>query len=225
MPQRVEVVLARAIATRTVQDSIKNQWTWQSKTLAQWEADIAALQSQQAMAVEKERAEEGVRGDVNANFDALHNMNRIGVAAGKAHFIDTPAQRARFDDLTARQQSRAVILEEARRLEAAWEQNDASWNPTTTLTIIALRDQLAECEAFLSTNEKAQADRRAAAAHLRHLADELEDDCIRWYAAATAIFPEGTEAGRLIRGTIPTTTPSPSTASSPPSPPADPPSG
>ena len=45
---------------------------------------------------------------------------------------------------------------------------------------------------------------RRAAGDFNTLIGRLEDECIQWYAEATAVFPEGTTNGDLIRGQIPT---------------------
>ena len=39
---------------------------------------------------------------------------------------------------------------------------------------------------------------------LHTLLGRLEDECVQWYAEATAVFPAGTTNGDLIRGQIPT---------------------
>src|SRR4051812_41192758 len=53
---------------------------------------------------------------------------------------------------------------------------------------------------------RAKASWRVEAEGFNELAEELDLDCIGWYAAATQVFKEGTPEGDMIRGTVPTTT-------------------
>jgi len=145
------------------------------------------------------------------------------VSVAKSVWTSEAGKFARVENLTAGAQSREGILTEALEWESAWEAADPSFTPATGDTLAAFKTQREGSLTTLRAYQDARSDERAAAGDLRELGEALDDACVAWYLAATAVFPEGTAEGDMIRGTIPTTYSPPPAPPAPPEPPLPPP--
>ena len=252
MPTNIETsrafVKERTEKTRAAQATLSTDslWNWPPKSLAQWDADIVSMDATANGSLAKNAAAQKVnmlaaRGFVDARLDALHKYTLMAVEVMRVRVVSPvplPGLRPVVDDLTARGDSRRAIEEEADGLIAAWEE----WEEETNLPFIPLAGktlpdyklltegavgsgQLTNPSlATLKKNYKTATTKwRRAEGLLNALYSRCEDECIAWYAEATAVWAAGTPEGDMIRGQVPTDyTPTPPAPPAPPAPPPPP---
>lgn len=214
-------------------------WTWPGKTLAQWDADLTALDASVNGSLAKVAAALEVdmlaaRGFLDARLDAIHKYTLLTVGVMRVRSATLPGLLLIVNDLSARGDSRRAIEDEADELIAAWEEWDAQvvapvFSPAPGKNLVDFK-LLVEgapgsgqaTNPMLGTLKKtykaALAKWRQSAGLLNALYSRLEDECVAWYAEATVVFPEGTPAGDMIRELIPTDY-NPATPPPPPVPP------
>lgn len=113
MAQTYEFTLDRAQKTRGAQDESKAQWLWSEKTLAQWDADIAALEKQNETLAATTAAMLAKRGETDTALDNLDRWTGEGLTLMRLRLRNDPAQLATLATLTADGTSRANKLKEA----------------------------------------------------------------------------------------------------------------
>lgn len=148
---------------------------------------------------------------LDARYTTLHTRALQAVGVMRSRALADPTLRPVVNELSARGDSNRAVEEEGEELLAAWSQEfgeDFVPAPGNTfeafralyegsVTVPALRK--------LKSNYKESGTKaRRAAGDFNTLIGRLEDECVQWYAEATAVFPEGTTNGDLIRGQIPT---------------------
>ena len=251
MPTDIETsrafVKERTEKTRAAQATLTTDsaWTWPGKTLAQWDADISSMdalvpgslaKTTKALEVDMLAA----RGVLDARFDLLHKYTLLTVGVMRVRVVapvPLPGLRDVVDDLTARGDSRRAIEDEADGLLAAWEEWESQipgqFIPATGKTLLDYRIYIEGNNAVppatvissvltVKKNYKgAQTKWRRSEGALNALYSRCEDECVAWYAEATAVWAAGTAEGDMIRGQVPTSYNPPTPA--PPPPPAPPP--
>lgn len=205
MASSSEFVIQRAHATRSAQAEIAGVWVWDEKTLAVWDTEIAAVHTQDDVVADAEADKNGLAGELEVLFGTLHDNTVKGLNIAKAKYRNEPAKLHLFKNVTANANSRAGQLEEAQQFEAAWRDADAAWLPVAGMTLAGFKTARLACDAKLEDYNDAKANHRGEAGKFNEMIGALEDACIGWYKAATAVFPEGTAEGDMIRGTVPTT--------------------
>lgn len=223
----VDFLKNRAEKTRSVQEQIAPTWVWPLKTVAQWAADVEALDktvedSLAQAAIAAHSGEEIARGNLDARLDVIHALTVSVVGVMRVRAQRQPELRHVVDELSGRGDSRKGTEDEAAALLSAWklEFGGAAFvpgpgytyeglralfygrtaNPAATPPVLALASlrELKETYADKSTVARRELGRLNA-----RLAT-VERDCVDWYAEATKVFPADTEIGDLIRAEVPT---------------------
>ena len=202
--QPIALTLTRARATRSAQNSVKDVWVWDEKTIADWDAAIADTQAGQQAVAANEADLLARRGSLDNALSDLADQTRRGLALAKIRYRNDGARRTVVARLTGRSDSRTRALESASAWASAWAELDPAFAPTTGSTLAAFNTLRARCETLQNEYAQARADLRASAETQNRRAARLDGDCKAWYAAATRIFPASTAEGAMIRGTIPT---------------------
>ncbi|MEO7934100.1 MAG: hypothetical protein ABIT76_13180 [Chthoniobacterales bacterium] len=224
----------RVEKTRAAQATLANEasWTWPLKSLADWDADLLALdatKSDTLAGIVKglDAAMLSARGLLDARFDALHKFTLLTVGVMRVRAATMPGLIEIVNDLSSRGDSRRTVEDEADDLLAAWEE----WEEQTAAPFLPAPGKgLPEFKLLLDgaagagqtttpmlatlkkTYKAALTKWRRSAGVLNVLFARLEDECIAWYAEATKVFPEGTPEGDMIRSQVPTDyTPTPPT--------------
>jgi hypothetical protein len=205
MASSIEFIFQRAHATGSAQADIEGTWVWDEKTVAGWDTDIAAAHTQEEVVADAGAAKDGLAGELAVLLDALHDETVKGLSIAKAKYRNDPGKLHLFKNLSANANSRAGQLEEALEFESAWQAADAAWLPVAGMTLAGFKTARLACETKLEDYTDSKANWRGEAEKFNVMMGTLEDACIGWYKAATAVFPEGTAEGDMIRGTVPTT--------------------
>ena len=214
----------RTDATLSVQSSIAGDWLWPLKTVALWQADSLALDQSQPgtlaqLAVDAATGAEQARGAIDARLAEMHRQTLATVGVMRVRALRDPDARAVVDELSARGNTRRSIEEEGAALLSAWklEFGGAALVPAPGITYAGFETlfigaaaaggnpavpSLRELKIDLSD---ASTTERKAVSRVNVLLERVERDVVDWYAEATAVFPEGTVNGDLIRSEIPTT--------------------
>ncbi|MEI7534553.1 MAG: hypothetical protein WCK57_09300 [Verrucomicrobiae bacterium] len=228
------IIFVKERATKTIAaaQQLAAQWTWQEKTIPQMKAALTAITGdntvtppvigQEKTASAAEKAMTDARALWDKSLDQLHRLTMQGVSMAKSRYRNDPVKLALVENLTARGDSRPVILDEALEWETAWNEVEPTWNPLPANTLTAFGALRAQCLKALQDDYKNKNSAwREQAGILNQLVANLEDMNVAWYSDATDVFAEGTAEGDMIRGTIPTTcSPPPPKPAANPTPPA-----
>lgn len=232
----IEFVTLRTEKTSAVQANLASlataPWVASWKTADQWVADVEQLDgakpgtlAQLATAATTGKA---IRfATLEARYQILHARTLQAVGVMRSRALADPGLRPVVDELSARGDSKSAIEEEGEELLAAWSQEfGEQFIPAAGNTYSALAE-LFEGTATVPSLRKLKSDHkesgtmaRRSAGNFNALINRLEDECIQWYAEATAVFPDGTTTGDLVRGQIPTNYNPASSAPVPPPTPA-----
>jgi hypothetical protein len=216
MAQSIEFIKDRATKTISAAKAVALVWKWQEQTIPQLQAGLTAIigddkatppalgQEKITSAAEKEMT--NARAAWDSSLDNLHRLTMQGISMAKNHFRDDDIKMSLVQDLTARGDSRAGILDEALEWETAWNKVDPAWNPLPANTLPLFNALRLQCLEGLQSDYKDKLSTwREQAGLLAQLARTLEDTNEAWYSDAEDVFPAGTAEGDMIRGTIPTT--------------------
>jgi hypothetical protein len=204
--ETLEFILDRARATRSAQNSIAATWTWPEKLVADWDTDIAAVETQKAAAADAEAQVDLQRGDLDEQLDLLHDRTVQWGTFLRSTNRNNRARTRALRALSGQGKSRHNILDEAQVLESMWRKVDPVWVPVPTQTLALFKTFRELCITNMATYSDTKSEWRIETEETQELSEELNEDCMAWYEAATAMFPEGTAEGDMIRGTVPTTT-------------------
>jgi hypothetical protein len=206
------LITGRAEATNAVQQHLAETWVWEGKPAAQWATDLAALHANEAQLRGLEADLNQARTSTDAASAELHEMNVQALAMLRAKYRRDPDTVGLLKGLDAVGDSRREILSDCADLETVWgrlPENAATLTPTLSRSsFAAIR---AAALAKVESLEGFLADVRKVRKEYNDLLAELWEDCVDFYAAACARFPEETPEGRMIRG-IPTTPVAPGVA-------------
>lgn len=216
----INFVITRTEKTSAVQATLATlptaPWVWPSKTAAAWIADVEQLDgaktgtlAQRATAAATDKNIQFAA--LDARYRTLHTLTLQAVGVMRSRALADVALRPVVDELSARGDSNRMIEEEGEELLAAWSQEfgeDFDPAPGNTYeTFKALYEGTVTVPTLrkLKSNYKESGTKaRRAAGDFNTLIVRLEDECVQWYAEATAVFPVGTTNGDLLRGQIPT---------------------
>jgi hypothetical protein len=231
----IDFVITRTEKTSAVQAtlaSLPNEpWVWPTKTPETWIAEVEQLDGAKtgtlahlATAAVTDKSIQFAALDARYRTLHTHTLQAVGVMRSRA--LADVSLRPVVDELSARGDSNRAIEEEGEELLAAWSQEfgeDFIPAPGNTYqTFKALYegvDAVPTLRRLKSNYKESGTKARRAAGDFNTLIVRLEDECIQWYAEATAVFPAGTTNGDLIRGQIPTDySPSPAVRAAPATP-------
>jgi hypothetical protein len=232
----IDFVRTRTEKTAAVQATLAalpaDAWVWPQKTAAAWTADVEQLDGAKAGTLAHKATAAATDKSIqfaalDARYKTLHAKTLQAVGVMRSRALADPTLRPVVNELSARGDSNRAIEEEGEELLAAWSQEfgeDFVPAPGNTFEAFRALYEGSATEPTLrklkSNYKEAGAKARRAAGDFNALISRLEDECVQWYAEATAVFPAGTTNGDLIRGQIPTSY-SPAPASPvPPAPPA-----
>jgi hypothetical protein len=198
-------ILDRALRTRGAAASLTS-WQWPERSLADWDNAIQSLRAARLADLDAETSAAFAKGRWDARLGALHALTSTVVRLGRVHWRASAARAGLFDFVKPDAKSRASIVGAAERLSALWQRLDAAWSPQDAVSLEAFDLLAAECAALKRAALGAEADQALARATLAEQAAALDEDCMAWYAAATAVFSASTTEGEFIRRSVPTTT-------------------
>ena len=222
----------RATKTIAAAQQLAAQWTWQEKTIPQMRAALTAITGdttvtppvtgQEKTLSAAEKAMTDARALWDSKLDQLHRLTMQGVSMAKSRYRNDPVKLTLVENLSARGDSRPVILDEALEWETAWNEVESGWSPLPANTLTAFSALRTQCLKALQDDYKNKCSAwREQAGILSQLAANLEDMNVAWYSDATDVFAEGTAEGDMIRGTVPTTySPAPAKPAASPATPA-----
>lgn len=205
----IEFTRARAQATRDTQASLglaPTIWVWSQKTVIQWDGEISTLD--QCLADESARRTQwrNAAESWQASLDEIRALTRQAVSIGRVHFRNDTVKRQLWESVSTDAESRAGIYEQGLAARDVWQETDAAWTVSAGVTVGTLSSSLTDALAKQAAHSaKFTAWRRASAA-LTSKAQQVDADCVAWYAESTRRFPEGTSDGDFIRSTVPRTT-------------------
>ena len=212
MTEENDFAVTRSTASLAAQLQIGGAYVWEEKTNAQWALDLAAVPPQAEVVAD-------LLADLTTKRGLLDTV--VGVTARRGQTILTLAkikwrnegsklgsfQRIRFES-----DGRLAILEDALAVESAWESADPAWVPITEagtppvpITLAVFKAQREAAGALLKPESDAQAAWSKQDKTLGEMCVALNQNSIPWYGSVTAVFPEGTTLGDMIRSTVPTT--------------------
>lgn len=205
----IEFTRARAQATRDTQASLTTaptSWTWSQKTIIQWDAEIASLDQFVADESAKRTQWRNAAESWQAALDGIQSLTRQVASIGRIHFRNDAVKLALFEALRTDARDRAGVYEQGLAARDAWQEADPAWTVSASVSVSTLSSALTDALAKQAAHSaKFTAWRRAAAA-LTNTAQQVDEDCVAWYAESTRRFPEGTSDGDFIRSTVPRTT-------------------
>ena len=214
MSQSIPFIIDRASKSTAVAVTFSATWVWEEKSPAEHDAMRSGVEARLAVGSAAEAGMLAARAELDTALDTHHKQTALGVTlARNRHRHDAP-KLATLSTLTARGDSRAGTREEARQWLAWWGEFDAAWAPMPGVTLAAFTARHAQIEGtdtpvlapgLVDNYDTTIARSRSEAETANEDAGVLEDVNQAWYAAATAVFPEGTAEGDLIRGQVPTT--------------------
>ena len=201
----IDFTKIRALATRSAQANIASAWTWSQKTLAQWDADITALEgliaNETVKRVQWRNAAELWQSDVNKIQDITRQVATLGLV----QFRNDPATLKLFEALGTDGESRSDVYAQGLAAQAVWAEADETWEISAALTPASFGQLLSSCTAAQKAESPALTAWRRAAVELNNKAELVDRDNIAWYTEATRRFPVGTVEGDLIRSAVPST--------------------
>ena len=205
MPLSQEFIVNRTRCTVSVQLQIAPTWVWSGKTVAEWETDLVNCNTRLEAMFKAEAKMKARRGKVEAAMEDLHEVTVVYLTLLKTLQRKDAAHLELLGPLSASGGSRNGILDEAADLQSAWEEIDAEWEPRPGEMLADFILQIEDCAKAKTDFTKATTAWRNRASELRVFLEEVNGDCVAWYAAATVVFPEDTAQGGVIRGLVPTT--------------------
>lgn len=146
------------------------------------------------------------KGAWDMKLEGLHDFTSSVVRLGRVLFRASQSKLRVLDFVKPDAKSRVSIVGAGERLREVWKKLDASWTPGPALTLAALELSLAQCEAARQAHTTAETTWAFANALLAEFSGQVDDDCIAWYAHATAVLSPDTLWGKIIRKNMPTTT-------------------
>lgn len=214
-----DFVRLRTEKTRAAQAVLATNpgWVWPGKTLAQWDADIMQLDggkegtlAQRAIIADSEA--DTKRSALDIRYTTLHRVTLQAVGVMRARARTDARLRRAVDELSARGDSNRAIEEEGEELLATWKTTfGEAFVPAPGNTYAGFKalfegngGAIPSLRALKTDYRLARAEARQEVGLYNELLVRLEDECIQWYAEATAVFPDGTNEGDFIRGEIPT---------------------
>jgi hypothetical protein len=196
--------------------ALPQPWVSSTKSAAAWVADVEQLDGAKpgtlAQIATAATTDKAIRvSAMEARYGIIHARTLQAVGVMRSRALADSTLRPVVDELSARGDSRPAIEDEGEELLAAWSQEfGEDFIPGDGNTYSAFAElfegnaNVPSLRKLKSDHKESTAKARRAAGNFNALINRLEDECVQWYAEATAVFPEGTTHGDLIRGQIPT---------------------
>ena len=205
----IEFTRARAQATRDTQASLglaPTTWVWSQKTVIQWDGEIATLD--QCLADESARRTQwrNAAESWQASLNGIQALTRQVVSIGRVHFRNDAVKLLLWESVSTDAESRAGIYEQGLAARDVWQETDPAWNVSTEISVGTLSSALTDALAKQAAHSAKFTAWRRASATLTNKAQQVDVDCIAWYAEATRRFLEATPDGDFIRSSVPRTT-------------------
>lgn len=202
-----QIIMDRAIATFSAQQSLVDHWVWDEKSLSEYDFEIRSCQ-RQVEKVSRMAAEVTAHiGLLDAKLALLHEWTVDALTMARVRFRRDPVAVVLLKGLSANSHSRSETMAEAVEFLSLWQSVGPTWSPMEEITLATFSAFYAECKQLLEDYSDKRAELRGEENNLNLLMESLHDLNIAWYTCATTIFRKGSPAGEMIRGTIPTTTP------------------
>ena len=200
----IDWAVVRGTATRNMQAEVILDFDWKEHTVAQWDADLAAIGAARLLELQARVAVKSQAETLDNTLAQIESASRRIVRLAKTHYRKEPVKLAMFDDLTITAVSRDVIIKEGREVHANWSEVEGTWKPAEDLVNSAFGSLIAAAESQLIILGRRQAAWRHKAKIVEDLAQKLDELNVAWYSDATTELAAGTVSGDLVR-TVPTT--------------------
>lgn len=205
-------------------------WDYTVVPIAQWRADElnldAARDGTEAgttpslafLATQTGKGRTSKAGALDRRLATIHTLSVQAVGVMHSRALADAALRPVVDELSARGGTNRIIEDEGGELLAAWKLEFAgdTFTPAPGNTYSGLRELFEgkvdaqgkvvtpSLRSLKSDYKDSIAADRSAQGRLNALLSRLEDQCVVWYAEASAVFAAGTVPGDMIRATVPT---------------------
>lgn len=202
-----DFVRNRARLTREAQASVTASagWTWDHKSLAQWDADITTLDQLKTTETQTRTEWRNATALWQADVDRIKQITKDVADFGADKFRHAPEKFKLFQALRTDARGRLGIYDQGRKAQSAWQQADPLWTFSPDIDLGGFGSLIATSDARAGTYNVKLAAWRSAAALLLNKVRAVDKDNVAWYAAATRKFKRGTPEGDMIRSTVPTT--------------------
>jgi len=212
MTEENNFAVTRSTASLAAQLQIGAAFVWSEKTNAQWADDLAAIPPQAEVVADLLADLTTKRGALDTAVGVTARRGQTILTLAKIKWRNDPAKLGSFQRIHFNSDGRLAILKDALAVESAWESADPAWVPITEegpppvpITLAVFKAQREAAGALLKPESDAQAAWSKQDKTLGELCDALNRNSIPWYGSVTAVFPEGTALGDMIRSTVPTT--------------------
>ena len=191
---------------------IGGAYVWTEKTNAQWADDLAAIPTQAELVADLLADLTTKRGSLDTAVGVSARRGQTILTLAKIKWRNEGSKLGSFQRIHFDSDGRLAILKDALAVESAWEAADPAWVPITEegtppvpITLAVFQAQREAAGALLKPESDAQAAWSKQDKTLGEMCGALNRNSIPWYGSVTAVFPEGTTLGDMIRGTVPTT--------------------
>jgi hypothetical protein len=196
-------------ASRTLQclTVIKNgtpTWEWSEQTVAQFTTKYQECLNLIDTEADESADTTGARGTRDANLETLRAKGRLALALSKIKYRANPPKLRLFSGLIMKSDTVAGTLEEALAVDSAWEQADPAYVLDDGTTLAAFNTLRLLCRTNADGVSKEAAEESDMAGTVLMKLEALYNLCVAWYAVATALYPESTAHGIMLRNQIPT---------------------
>jgi hypothetical protein len=198
-------VLRRARATRKAQETVKEKWLWEKRTLLDWDVAIQAVEDQEAIAMESDTALTTAQTSLTSGYRALRNCTIQNLGLLKLTYRKDSIRLAQLANLSARGGKYQNIFEDALALKAVWNglEEEEHRTPAEQNLLAEFSALIQRCKSAHDVVAAAERKREADWIVLNGMVAELEHANVCWFAEATRVFLKGTIDGDMIRSIIP----------------------
>ncbi len=212
MTEENSFAVTRSTASLAAQLQIGTAFSWAEKTNAQWALDLAAIPPQEELVADLLADLSTKRGLLDTAVALTGRRGQTILTLAKIKWRNDVAKLGSFQRIHFSSDGRLTILKDALAVESAWESADPAWVPITEegtpplpITLAVFKAQREAAGALLKPESDAHAAWSKQDKTLGEMCDALNQNSIPWYGSVTAVFPEGTTLGDMIRSTVPTT--------------------
>lgn len=201
-------IMERVSFTIATQTQIADQWVWNEKDVATWNAEEAAIDAHpdglHMRQTEKETEKSGAESHLTSVLKNLHESTVAAVSVARVRWRRVPERLLVLAGLRAGGTTAVEILQEAEECELAWEAIEPGMEPVTGLTLALFQTQIAAARAAVREVRRTAVHLRLSNGQLGVALHAINDAAVAWYAEATAVFRNDANVRHLLDG-IPTT--------------------
>ncbi len=204
--------VTRSTASLAAQLQIGAAFVWSEQTNAQWALDLAAIPPQAELVADLLADLTTKRGALDTGVGVIARRGQMILTLAKIKWRNDAAKLGSLQRIHFESNRRQAVLEDALAVESAWESADPAWVPISEdgppvlpITLAVFKAQREAVGALLKPESDAQAAWSKQDKTLGELCAALNRNSMAWYGSITAVFPEGTTLGDMIRSTVPTT--------------------